>query len=505
MRYSYRMTVPLVLFGVSILFGLTLYIPGIWRARTVLAALAFLCTAFAIGMQLGADTGAWSMLLGALGLYGMVNNLRIIERRMHERYLYRVTLRTALIVAILQLCTIALLETRDSWWPAGEAAWIALSLTLLAAAAVLFSSTVRRFKKTAWPQHAAAYADSELPTVTVAIPARDETDDLQACLHSIIANDYPKLEILVLDDCSQERRTPEIIRNFAHAGVRFIQGEVPDDTWLPKNHAYDQLKRSASGDYILFCGVDVRFEPGSIRKLVTGMLHKNKRMMSILPRRTAQTEAHFSVVQAMRYWWELVPPRRLFRRPPVLSSCWIVETDTLERAGGFRAVARSIVPEAHFAKAAQSGDGYSFMRSTPALGIESGKSIQEQHTTAVRTRYPQLHRRPENVFIVAAAELLFLVVPFVLAIAGFWLHIGLVAQLCAAASCVLLVGSYVVMALGTRINTWWFSVIALPVVVLADIVLLHYSMWKYEFSEVSWKGRNICISAMHVVPHLPRL
>jgi hypothetical protein len=38
-----------------------------------------------------------------------------------------------------------------------------------------------------------------------------------------------------------------------------------------------------------------------------------------------------------------------------------------------------------------------------------------------------------------------------------------------------------------------------------DMAILHYSMWQYEFSEVDWKGRNICVPAMHVIPHLPKL
>jgi len=73
------------------------------------------------------------------------------------------------------------------------------------------------------------------------------------------SHDYPKLEIIVLDDCSQNKHTPEIIRSFAHDGVRFIQGEHPKPTWLAKNQAYDRLAQESSGEFILFCGVDVRF------------------------------------------------------------------------------------------------------------------------------------------------------------------------------------------------------------------------------------------------------
>jgi hypothetical protein len=33
-----------------------------------------------------------------------------------------------------------------------------------------------------------------------------------------------------------------------------------------------------------------------------------------------------------------------------------------------------------------------------------------------------------------------------------------------------------------------------------DLVVLHVSLWKYEFSSVEWKGRNVCIPVMQLAP-----
>jgi hypothetical protein len=41
--------------------------------------------------------------------------------------------------------------------------------------------------------------------------------------------------------------------------------------------------------------------------------------------------------------------------------------------------------------------------------------------------------------------------------------------------------------------------------VLYDIALLNYSMWQYEFDEVIWKDRNVCIPVMQVIPKLPKV
>jgi hypothetical protein len=104
---------------------------------------------------------------------------------------------------------------------------------------------------------------------------------------------------------------------------------------LAKNQAYTQLATEASGEFLLFCGVDVRFGPQSIRQLVTLLSAKHKRMLSLTP---VNESPGLSFSQAIRYYWELTLPRRLFNRPPVMSSCWLIESKLLTQSGGFAAI-----------------------------------------------------------------------------------------------------------------------------------------------------------------------
>jgi hypothetical protein len=92
-----------------------------------------------------------------------------------------------------------------------------------------------------------------------------------------------------------------------------------------------------------------------------------------------------------------------------------------------------------------------------------------------------------------------------MALGSLLVDIGVAAQIIAVVACVLLVVIHELVVLSTRVNTWWFGLVAPPFMILTDIWMLHYSMWKYEFSEVDWKGRNICVPAMHVVKHLPKV
>lgn len=498
------MKIMLILFAGAAALELLVHVFGKSRiGRRVLAIISLITGGFVAGALVMTQFNLLSVLILLLSLYRAFNMVRIVEGRMHETYLRRATRRTSLILMGMQLVVLAVWWLWERYATTGYAVWSVIGAVQVAAALLLMISTLRTLKRTAWPVQQQHYSDKELPTVTVAIPARNETEDLQQCLQSVIASDYPKLEIIVLDDCSQLRRTPEIIKEFAHAGVRFVQGHEPRETWLPKNEAYDRLAGESTGQYILFCGVDVRFAPHSVRDIVTEMLSRKKKMLSLLPQRQLSAVGRLSLVQAMRYWWELVPPRRLFNRPPVISSCWIIEALALQKAGSFAAVARSIVPEAHFARLLITNDEYSFLRSNDALGVESNKHVADQRSTAIRMRYPQMHRRPEQVALITLLEIFFLVLPFVLSVVGFLAAIGTVAHLLAIAASLLLIAVYELTVLSTRVNTWWFGLVAQPFAVLVDIGLLHYSMWKYEFSTIDWKGRNVCVPVMHVIPHLP--
>jgi hypothetical protein len=461
--------------------------------------------AFSLGGVLAADLNGYTVVFALLTGYRILNIFRMVQAQMHERYLRRVTRSTFWVLTALQAGFAGLWILSTAVVISHWTLWAVLGGLQLGAGLIALLSVLRTLRRTAWPRTHVHFSDKELPSITVAIPARNETNDLQTCLQSILASDYPKLEVLVLDDCSQLKRTPEIIRSFAHRGVRFLQGREPGKTWLAKNWAYEQLAQEATGDYILFCGVDARLSPQSLRHFITVMLERKKTLISILPERAPEVYGVLSLIQPMRYYWELVPPRRLFNRPPVLSTCWMIEADALHKAGGFRAVSRAIVPEAYFAKIATKTDQYSFLRSNELLGITTVKQIQDQRETALRMRYPQVHRRPEQVAILSLVESGLLIMPFVMAVLGFIIDIGTPAHVLSILAAACLTLTHELVAVSTRSNSWWFGLLAAPWMFALDIVYMHYSMWRYEFSTVEWKGRNVCIPVMHVVPHLPSL
>jgi glycosyltransferase involved in cell wall biosynthesis len=440
-----------------------------------------------------------SAMLALCVIYRLVNLGRIVNARMQPQHLFRTSWRSVCWLIGYEVILIGL-------WAACHASHLMLArfwtffLVLELLTAVILLVTTLKHSQTMRPAVITDWqANNDLPTLSVAIPARNETTDLEACLSSLVASTYPKLEILVLDDCSTTKRTPAIIRGFAHDGVRFIQGQPPQPGWLAKNQAYQTLQEAANGELILFCGADVQFEPETLTRIVTLMLQKKKSMMSIMPRnilpRFLQPDA--LLIQAMRYAWEVALPRKLFRRPPVLSTCWIVKRSLLETAGGFSAVSRSILPEGYFARQSVRHDGYGFRYSNAMIGLTSHKDIADQRDTATRTKYPQLHRRPELVLVMTVAELFGLVMPFMFLVVGIYTTLNWVLIL-SVITCAVLVAWYLLVCAITYRKSDVRALVSLPFAALLDVALLNYSMLKYEFSVVLWKDRNVCIPVMHV-------
>lgn len=119
------------------------------------------------------------------------------------------------------------------------------------------------------PETGAANSKGEWPSVRIVIAARNEARDIEPAVRSVLAMDYPKLDIVAVNDRSSDATgaiLDRLSREFPHLTVRHIN-ELPDH-WLGKNHALHVGAKDCSADWLLFTDADVRFHPKVLHKAI---------------------------------------------------------------------------------------------------------------------------------------------------------------------------------------------------------------------------------------------
>ena len=360
--------------------------------------------------------------------------------------------------------------------------------------------------------------EADLPSVTVCIPARNEMHALAECLGKVIASDYQKLEIIVLDDASADD-TSSLIKSFAKDGVRFVEGKALPKGWLGKNHALQGLLREASGTYILFMDVDTRITPDAISNLVRYALSQSAAMVSVLPRREDSWRASV-LFSPLRYFWEILFHSQ--SSPATASNAWLINREVLlERFNGFEALKTAVQPESQLSKSLATTNDYRFLIGTAVFGIAYEKKWRSQLVTSTRLLFPLLENKL-SLAIVAIFDLFILLVPILAVlsllfpllenklslaiVAIFDLFILLVPIFAVLSLLFNEVGTVhiigIVVALlyagmyGWYLRRVWnkgvlLGAILWPVALVQEILLVIASIYQYTRRTVKWKGRKV--------------
>ncbi len=130
----------------------------------------------------------------------------------------------------------------------------------------------------------APFQGSEPPKVSVVVAARNEARNIEAALRSVLAQDYPNLEFIVVDDRSTDE-TGIILDRLANKDERIRVVHIMElpKGWLGKNHAQHFGAERATGELILFTDADVMMERSVISRAVTYLRRENADHLAITP------------------------------------------------------------------------------------------------------------------------------------------------------------------------------------------------------------------------------
>jgi chlorobactene glucosyltransferase len=127
------------------------------------------------------------------------------------------------------------------------------------------------------------------PLVSVLVPARNEIRNVEDCIRSLLLQDYPHYELIVLDDASTDGTGELVARLIAQVRnprvtARMLRGEPLPDGWVGKNWACHQLAAAAAGEYLLFTDADTIHAPGFVSAAMDYSKRHRASLVSAWPR-----------------------------------------------------------------------------------------------------------------------------------------------------------------------------------------------------------------------------
>lgn len=186
-------------------------------------------------------------------------------------------------------------------------------------------------------------------TVSILIPARNEEENIAACVEAAIASKDAAIEVVVLDDHSDDRTAP-IVEALARADPRVRLERAPPlpAGWCGKQHACHVLAQRSLYPVLLFIDADVRLAPKAASAAAGFLLSRNIGLASGFPRQLTEGAAERLMIPLIHLLLLGYLPVALMRRRYDVglgAGCGqfiIVRKDAYLRAGGHAAIRTSL-------------------------------------------------------------------------------------------------------------------------------------------------------------------
>lgn len=134
----------------------------------------------------------------------------------------------------------------------------------------------------------ASVGRQRLPRVSIVLPARNEERNVRECVSSLLDQDYPDYQVIVVDDASEDA-TPAILQEMAmshpnRGRLAVVHVASLPEGWAGKPHALHTGATQATGDLLLFTDADTRHAPDTLSCAVGAALATEADLLSLATR-----------------------------------------------------------------------------------------------------------------------------------------------------------------------------------------------------------------------------
>ena len=190
-------------------------------------------------------------------------------------------------------------------------------------------------------------------TVDVLIPMRNEEENVEGCLKSVLNSELLDVsKVFVLDDGSSDS-TAELIGQFK---VDKLSGTQPPTGWLGKVWACHNLAQVGSGKYLVFVDADVRLHPYAIASSITKMNKFGWDFISPYPRQISGSFLEKLIQPLLQWSWLASVPLRVAEKFPNRSMTiangqfFIVKRSAYNASGGHAAIPDEVLDDLELAR-----------------------------------------------------------------------------------------------------------------------------------------------------------
>ena len=338
--------------------------------------------------------------------------------------------------------------------------------------------------------------------ISVIIPARNEERNIVQCLTALSAQSYKNIEILVINDRSEDR-TGELLDDFLihESRLQVIQGTPPPEGWMGKCNALHVGQQQATGEWLLFIDADVRLEPEAIRQTLAWAKKESAGVVSV-----------FGKLILDSFWeWVVLPivgglilqnndPRAVndadSDKVMANGQFILVSRSAYEGFGGHESISGEILDDVGLARRAKKkGIVYRLAYGRQIFKCRMYRNFSELWEGWTKNLFPGLNYDMAKTVVIVILLFLVSVQPFMFLVLDLLYRtlfsvalISLWPTLLAATACILLYISYGIglRSAGYRLGYVW----SYPLGSFISVLLFINSAYSTKFKKrVTWKGR----------------
>ncbi|MFQ5965039.1 MAG: glycosyltransferase [Candidatus Scalinduaceae bacterium] len=239
---------------------------------------------------------------------------------------------------------------------------------------------------------------SKWPSLSVIVPARNESASLPVTLPSLLYQDYPESEIILIDDESIDG-TAECAKDIAarhNRNIQIIKGTSPPPGWTGKLWALQQGINASSGEWLLFTDADIRHCHNLWKGLITKALTEKREMVSLMALLdTSGTWSRLLIPTFVYFFHVMYPFKKVHYSQSGTSAaaggCVLISRHVIDKIGGIVGHSNAWIDDLALAKRIkQAGLSLSLSLTKSVVSIRPYHRLGNVWNMVARTAFSQL-------------------------------------------------------------------------------------------------------------------